>query len=72
VAKRQPKTSTTEAAALDNVERSKKPAKWMLTKYACGHVGTEIGVKAKAFVRWAELRMNTFEEEPVKKCPDCK
>jgi hypothetical protein len=42
-----------------------------LTRYACGHVGAEIGVKAKAFVRWAELRGRSVTDES-KKCVDCK
>ena len=71
MAKRQKKDSTTETAALENLS-NEKSRRWMLTKYACGHVGAEIGVKAKAFVRWGELRLHTVELEPKKKCPDCK
>jgi hypothetical protein len=48
------------------------PMNHRLTRFVCGHVGAEIGVKAKAFVRWAEARSYSIEDDLKKKCPDCK
>lgn len=46
----------------------------MVSKYTCGHVGREndsYRAKEKAFIRVAEIRNETVEEEN-KSCPDCK
>lgn len=71
MAKRQKKDSSVETAVLENLARSKSKA-FALTRFTCGHVGAEIGVKAKAFVRWAEVRSHLVEDDLKKKCPDCK
>jgi phosphosulfolactate synthase (CoM biosynthesis protein A) len=72
MAKRQlAENSSVEAEVLSRIDRAVKAGR-ELVRYECGHVGTEIGIKAKAFVRWAEMRHYLVEDEPNKKCPECK
>jgi hypothetical protein len=42
----------------------------VLTRFSCGHVGTELGIKLKTFVRVAEIRRNPVEDDD-RPCPDC-